>query len=1450
MERNGDMVRPQVKAVIDLLLSGIEIDSDFASGYDSLSIATLAKCSECSIELNDFFERNMNPNNPSSIDYSVGLTLARIDQRRQEVNSMIEASEAHIISDHSRLDILLSAGQKDIEEWASLTLQLIENAFHNAENSYLSNLWPTPPATPRLELVPEEEDRVGKLKALLKATNEANISRAAYDGIEGGSRGITSNQEMALAILGGELEDDEEIVERLKRSKKEIRKLEKAKAKEEKQKQLREAELRLNALSLPDGVKQEETRELQQGWFQCISTEGYTYYYHPETEESLWQLPLSLIKPLIPDDLDEEDSLLEIETPRGLIMDDPRNTKSKETIPIRVVPATYHIKMVLDPAVLMTQVAEEARATSVLVIDTALDVTSVIRGKRGKDEKSIATVLGDKFNPDFLKKKRLTLDSDDAYDQNHSAYDDSRGIVTAIPSKSGKPSEDTRTIDSGIEFNSKGHLISVNNEHDSKVNDEMIAMLLDLGLGSEADTMIGKETATTLPNRSEDWLALSLGGGDINKFDNEGDSSDGENYTGYKEEALKRRAEQRYLESRESDFMTAEDELSILYENYLENENCQAFMTLFQSIISSNTATKADKEHLLMISKIVKPINVMDILSAINGSWKLLDNIIAETTAREIARKEMEERLRTEEGLVRQQIILEHFEDVEDMADFLHTAGLSKTTAKRVATECVLRNISTPKKLAKIWNREHISLKEFNIDDDDIEEIERALKLILVNSTTSGNELKVLNNILAQQQQQQQQQALDYQPNHSIASHHSNPNYSPVSQPPLEHSNLSLLKSKPASIASIQSLPNHLSYNIPEHNNNNNDNSLLEIGYNSTTSYVENKDSLLDLGVTMVSHDSNIDEDDTTSDVASHNQSKPKLMRKQSSKRFFVTKTGYKSFVGGWVEGISDDGNVYYYNTITGESSWQLPGVKEDDPEELIEDLRDSALLGTGKDLNYQLPPDMHNPNGYIDPQLQQQQQQQDEQYYQQDNSYEGYDNYDYAAVPYDSNYQYPSQEEEYQSYEQYNNTYNDTNQYNYEDPNNNQFYDNNQYYDDNNYNQPYNTTDYNNTATDYNDDGTWNIHDALGLAGSDDDSSINNNNNNNSNNRKRRKRHLPIPMKSEVQAYSQNVGIARQLSLLSSQDRWQNALVKSQHYITEQKSQYLQARIEMFEKVSTRVETRLAAFVDDIKYMQKTLKKELGDSVSTERDIRRLFEQSVDDIVRAEKLSFILESLEKFKLVASERYESAFVQIDKFGSEWELIRAELMQVGDIYDEGVASNLEQCKIACEHNAKVFIYDQLKIISKIKHVELRAIRNAIHRNLRSDTFEEQDRRKQLCHEHDQYNKQRDIKRAELHRLLGGWDKTIEVELKEAGYPMIEKEFEAVPEEEYVMSYMLTQIEMEISLSNDYDSITMATKSMAEELQNGIKDFDDIEKMALIQDGSWYNKHRETLERYYI
>jgi len=62
----------------------------------------------------------------------------------------------------------------------------------------------------------------------------------------------------------------------------------------------------------------------------------------------------------------------------------------------------------------------------------------------------------------------------------------------------------------------------------------------------------------------------------------------------------------------------------------------------------------------------------------------------------------------------------------------------------------------------------------------------------------------------------------------------------------------------------------------------------------------------------------------------------------------------------------------------------------------------------------------------------------------------------------------------------------------------------------------------------------------------------------------------------------------------------------------------------------------------------------------------------------------------------------------------------------------------------------------------------------------------------------------------------------------GYPAIPSDKEVVPEEEFVMSFLLTQVEMEVSLAGDYDSIVEATKTLAVELQQGLLAFDASEK----------------------
>ena len=162
MYNNGDMVRPQVKAVIDLLVAGIVIEADFTNGYDSLQQSTEKKAQVTLAEVADFVDELLsNPSKNSSIPAAVAAIQARVDQRRSEVDALLEAANAHLIADHSHMDVLTKAADKDIDDWVVLTKQLIENSFKDAESRFLSSLFPTPPTSPRPDVLPEEYDRVG-----------------------------------------------------------------------------------------------------------------------------------------------------------------------------------------------------------------------------------------------------------------------------------------------------------------------------------------------------------------------------------------------------------------------------------------------------------------------------------------------------------------------------------------------------------------------------------------------------------------------------------------------------------------------------------------------------------------------------------------------------------------------------------------------------------------------------------------------------------------------------------------------------------------------------------------------------------------------------------------------------------------------------------------------------------------------------------------------------------------------------------------------------------------------------------------------------------------------------------------------------------------------------------------------------------------------------------------
>ncbi len=1319
MEKNGDMVRPQVKAVLDLLISGIEIDCDFNTGYDNLVVATSTKSKDSELELLDFMSRYSKPDYPVSVPHTAFLTRQRILSRKAEVDALLEASRAHIVADHSKLDVLMNAGKKDIEEWYNLTSQLIENAFHNAELNYLSNLWPTPEPTPRLELIPEDEDRVGKLKALLAETQKGVIDKSRMIDVNHPSSQFSPSRDN-IAMYKGDANlllqnlfpsEQEEEEARLKKERKREEREKRRKeldAEEAKEREVQAVKNKVRMVELPDGIKVPElkTKELQDGWFECIAPEGYLYYHNPATDESLWDLPQALKKPKRDDDEDSvTGSITEkklIDTPRELLMLEVANVLGVETAPIRIVPETFRLNIKVDPKVVMAEVAEEARAVAAFVTDTALDVTDLIYGKLGRDEKTIAALLGDRYNAEALKKFQLDMHSDEEDAQ-------------MLRKFRGEEGEEDSTVDDRVKLNDKGRVLMSDNGSDVDV--ELNEMLKDLGIGvkkpldvhpmlSINDGVDNASSPTDIVKPAE-WLNLGMGD-QPTRGDLEVDSSDGEDYTGFHENANRRKLEVKYQQQREIDLMMKEDDLSIAIENAIENENCHNFLEAFSNIIETETATEEDKLALQKMGAKIKPINMIEIMKELETSWNEVDEIIQETKEREIQRQFEVDEMKTKEGLQRQKMIVEHAEDIQDMANFLFQSNLSKVTSKRVATDLVLKQIATPKKLAKIWSRKQISLKDdLKLDTDDIEELEQALQVILLGSSVSTGDLHALegggSGVLAQP---------------SVGSFYAGAGYSPfISQqvPQTQH----VLENTYPTVTHTLETP-ELAANKPQ--------TLVE---KSAPPLKRHASLHLDPNIVTEVEYEDDEEEENKIKISS-----PVEDATNKSPSYVITKEGYKSFRGGWIEGVTENNETYYYNIKSGQSAWNLPDLIEQEVDDPVESLDNVPTVATVDD-----------PNAY---------------------------------------------------------------------------------YDEN----AYNASNDLNAVQSYNADSNWNMSDALGIDHIDDYVPP------------PKPRAIPSYQTLEATAYAKREGVARQLNLLQQQDRWQNALVKTQHIITEQKSKFLNKRVEMFDKVTERVEARLNAFIEDIKFMQKTLKKELGEANATERDLRRLFEEEPStstDIVKAEKLSFILESLEKLKVSVSEKYDSAFKQIDKFAAEWELIKSELSQIGEIYDEGILSNLEQCKLVCEHNSKLFVKDQLKQTAHIERVELKLFRIALRKEFIGDTLESEymrdsKRSEQLVYYYDR-EKYKEQLRRELYPQSMGMNETVNKYLEEElvnnyqSYPL-DKMDDMLTEEELAMSYMLTQLEMENSLQQDYGSIILATKSMANELQETINDFDETEKSVSV------------------
>ena len=90
--------------------------------------------------------------------------------------------------------------------------------------------------------------------------------------------------------------------------------------------------------------------------------------------------------------------------------------------------------------------------------------------------------------------------------------------------------------------------------------------------------------------------------------------------------------------------------------------------------------------------------------------------------------------------------------------------------------------------------------------------------------------------------------------------------------------------------------------------------------------------------------------------------------------------------------------------------------------------------------------------------------------------------------------------------------------------------------------------------------------------------------------------------------------------------------------------------------------------------------------------------------------------------------------------------------------------------------------------------------------------------------------------------------IEPELQKLGLTAISPDAMLQSEEEIVMSYMIRHVEMRVTLENDYDNLVATTENMSKKLLEGIQLYNSDEKNLVLESGSLFKQHRETVERH--
>ena len=90
--------------------------------------------------------------------------------------------------------------------------------------------------------------------------------------------------------------------------------------------------------------------------------------------------------------------------------------------------------------------------------------------------------------------------------------------------------------------------------------------------------------------------------------------------------------------------------------------------------------------------------------------------------------------------------------------------------------------------------------------------------------------------------------------------------------------------------------------------------------------------------------------------------------------------------------------------------------------------------------------------------------------------------------------------------------------------------------------------------------------------------------------------------------------------------------------------------------------------------------------------------------------------------------------------------------------------------------------------------------------------------------------------------------IEPELEKLGLTPLNPDELLQSEEEIAMSFMVRHVEMRVTLENDYDNLVTTTENMASKLIEGIQLYNSDEKNLVIESGSLFKQHRETVQRH--